>query len=218
MKTLILTFLMLPTLANATLCDNYDGDVNDAYHYVDSMFSALKILNESIIKVREGKNKDTAYNIITSFPKKKCVVQSLEPFTTSKNENIATSAKGISAGIERIIEIQKSQIELLKKVESGEITGETNVSVQLGESSNQLDDAWSTISLAVIGSTHALIDNDQLRKEEKLKALLITGKQKNDLKKKIERDFDTKKKKGTKIDVVATAYLQFLNDKWKTKK
>lgn len=218
MKTLILSLLLLPTFANATLCANYAGDINDPYHYVDSMFDALKNLNESINKVSKGADKDTVYNMTTSFPRMNCVIQSLEPFTKSKNENIATSAKGISDGIGQIIETQKSQIELMKQIESGELTGETNVSVKMGEASNKLDNAWSAISLAVIGSTYALIDDKGLKKDETLKGLLLTDKQLSDLKKKIESDFDTKKKKGTKIDVVATAYLTFLKDKWKTKK
>jgi hypothetical protein len=218
MKILLLFLVVLPSVSHAILCSNYSEKPNVPYYFVDSMFSSLKKLNQEMEGIRKSKDEDTVFVITTSIPRINCVIEELKPFTKSTNPKIVESAEGVSTGVQSLIENLKKQIELLKSIEDGTLQGHTNIQASLGESVNKMDNAWSIISLAVVGSSFSLIDDAVVSKDGTIKSLVITEVQKKSLIKKIEKDFITKNKKKYQLEGTASAYLSFLKDKWNTKK
>ncbi|WP_413560724.1 hypothetical protein [Bdellovibrio sp. HCB209] len=218
MKTLLLILLAMPSFANATICNVYSESTNDPYYFVESMFNSLGGLNTITKKMKDVPQKEFVFTMTTSFPGMKCVIEELKPFTESSNKSIAESSKHLSAGVASLIEGFQDQIGILKSIEKHELTGEVEVATKMGEAANKVDAAWSVIIMAGISTSEALIDDDQLKKDGKLKALVINEKQRTALVKSIKSDIPIKGKPKFKLELLADQYVKFLNDKWALKK
>ena len=221
MKSLLAAFALVFMLVSTPL----QAAENEPYEFMTAVIDSLSMSANAVNRFKNTDRKNMldimkAYNTLNY---EIGVAEGfIKPYTNSKNELISDPAVLLKFSYSMLIINFTKTLDLLETMlNEPEETSKQQGTFQreLSEISSTIDTTWRSIPQHVALSVFALVDEDRTDKDNKVRYLIITQKQRESLLKQLEDAFgpDVKKEpKGGSHALLVSAQLlwEFLNQPW----